>query len=634
MTSRERVQEWIEWSRQNLPETEHCPELDVTEIKGAECPWWSWESLYYRGSFGEGFFEESNREERDEFLILFEDQLSRDPGDVSIRFTALNFHCRLLFHYDSNVKGFCDAVGINCEEGRKHVAKNLAYLVRLLPVDACTDWRAIRWEICNAYYIRDWERAGRLYDRLVALDLDVPNQAERHLLWGQFHFLRVLGPKINPKFDLQSWKLGLYDSYDRLHIRKEIDDSVILLFMGLVPQVTTTIFRKNPKEQITLDDAERDRICDAAHDLRKGLCKPWTSTLRIVERTDDAANDLDKGLTNRADIRWPAYCSMLAGCYFATGDFDNAAKNYEQALVGCERDFRQCLIYQSIATSYQQAGDTEKAKDALKQCADKFPNAKGIYKELARIQAQETDYHSAYESLTKELERDPTFGEDWLVSTALALGAVGRSSEQIATHVESHLRSNPQISASLESLLRVHWPSVDHLTDKAREKWIGGSYIILNLPVDVRMNRVQAGAAAPLFATAVELELKAKVFEKFRDHVSRSSELRSLAKQESSFDECKLFCRFLAGGKMTLGQMHYVLRDCRDSKRDILRRFNHWVQKNRPLLLKKLRVLEKIYGIRGPAVHGSISKEDAERMPHLCRDFLSELLPSPQHETS
>ncbi len=617
-TRREQVQEWIEWSRQNLPETGHYPELDVTEIKGTECPWQG-EIRSEFDEVGVGTTEGYGRRQEivDELLAVFEDQLSRDPGDVSIRFTALN----LYYAVSRYERTPYDCSEYSEEWEREQFAEKLPYLVRLLPVeDVCKDWRTIRWEIGNAYYIRDWERAGRLYDRLVALDLDNPDQAERHFLRGQFHFLRVLGPKINPKFDLRFWE----------------------------PEHRTYSWSLVPAKEITLDAAERDRICDAAHDLRKGLI-------------------------NRADIS-PAYRSMLAFCYFATDDFHKAAEKYEQALYefkerkkktakklldnkGAVQELikqgltfeealaelgmsygdtgsREVPLYTSIATSYQRAGDTEKAKDALKRCAGEFPNAKGIYKELARIQAQAADYRSAYESLTKELERDPTFGEDWLVSTALALGGVD-SSEQIATRVENYLRSNPQRAEALESLLRTHWPSVGHLTDKARKKWIGGSYMILNLPVDVQLRQVLAGQAATLFATAVELELKAKVFGEFRNDVLQSSEFRSLAEQESSLPECRPFCLFLVGGRpMTLGQMHYVLRDCRDSKRDILRRFNHWVQKNRPLLLKKLRVLEKIYGIRGPAVHGSISKEDAERMPHLCRDFLSELLPSPQHETS
>ena len=198
---------------------------------------------------------------------------------------------------------------------------------------------------------------------------------------------------------------------------------------------------------------------------------------------------------------------MLAACYFATGDFWNAAKNYEQVLVDSNStifvtEFVKIEIFKCIANSYQLAGETEKARDALKRCADEFPSAAGIYKELAEIQAQAADYRSAYESLTEESERDPAFGEDWFVSTLLALGSVGRDSEQIATRVERHLSSNPQHSENLKSLLNAHWPSMDTLTPEAQGKWICGSCIILSRSVEERLHRSLVQVAATQFGTA------------------------------------------------------------------------------------------------------------------------------------
>ena len=120
----------------------------------------------------------------------------------------------------------------------------------------------------------------------------------------------------------------------------------------------------------------------------------------------------DKGLSKRPDLS-PAYRSMLAACYFATGDFLNAAKNYQRVFADSNSTIFvseriKIEIFKCIANSYRLAGDTEKAKDALKRCADEFPSAAGIYKELAKFQAQATDYRSAFESLTKESERGPS----------------------------------------------------------------------------------------------------------------------------------------------------------------------------------------------------------------------------------
>ena len=598
----EQVQEWIQWSRESLPETGDYPLLDVAKIKGTTCPWQEKIDSDFR------YFDDKGS--REKLLTLFENHLARDPADVSSRFTALNLHYALSTHAndDSDKKTDYDLTGVDHEEVREDFARKLAYLVRLLPVKNCTDWRTIRWEICNACAIRDWGRARQLHDRLEALDFLEP--AERQILRGQFNFFVVFGSKtrgiLNPRF----WEPKLYDSKpDDSLGRERISHEFVLYFWGL------NLGRKleEDKKQITLDEAERDRI-------------------------SDAVNEFDKGLSKRPDLS-PAYRSMLAGCYFAKGDFGNAAKNYERVLEDSNptkfgTEFIKIATYECIAASYQLAGETEKAEDALKRCANEFPSAKGIYKELARIQAQAVDFRSAYESLTKESERDPAFGENWLVSISLALGSVGRDSEQIATRV---LSSNPQLYEGIKSLVKAHWSSVDALTPEAQGKWICGSYM-LSHSVEERMRQLLAQEAAIPFGTAVELELKSRVFGKFRDYVSQCSDLRSLVENKSSWGEDERFFKFLVSQKpmkMPLGKMHRAFKDCKKSKRDILIKFNRWVQKNRPTLLKNLWVLEKICRIHNRAKHGeSISKENAVNMPNLCRDFLSALLPSPKHGTS
>ncbi|MDE2755891.1 MAG: hypothetical protein OXI92_05005, partial [Acidobacteriota bacterium] len=445
MYSREQVQEWIQWSRESLPETADYPMLNVTTIKGTECPWQ--ENIY-------SDFQDSDKGSRDKLLALFENCLSRDPADVSGRFTALNLHYALstFANDDSELKNYFEVTGVHHEDIREDFANNLAYLVRLLPVENCTDWRTIRWEICNACAARDWGRARQLHEQLEALDLLEP--AERQVLRGQFNFLVAFGSKTGWGFDPQFWEPKLYDSelYGYLNREGNLAHEFILFIWG----IRLARRRKEGEKETPLDEANRDRI-------------------------SDAANDFEKGLSKRSNLS-PAYRSMLAGCCFAKGEFGNAeksgalhfgnaAKNYEQVLVDSKfsaiEDYK-IEIFQCIANSYQLAGDTEKAQDALKRCAAEFPDAPGIYKELAKIQVQAADYRSAYESLTKECERDPAFGEDWLVSTSLALGSVGHDGEQFARRVERHVNSNPQLSEGIKSLVSAHWPSVDNLTPEAQ----------------------------------------------------------------------------------------------------------------------------------------------------------------------
>ena len=203
MHRREQVQEWIKWSRESLPETGDYPMLNIAKIKGTECPWQ--QNIY-------SDFPDSDKGSREKLLTLFENHLSRDPADVSSRFTALNLHYALSTHAndDSEMKVYYDLTGVDHEDVREDFAKNLAYLVRLLPVENCTDWRTIRWEICNACAIRDWGRARQLYDQLEALDLLEP--AERQILRGQFNFFVAFGSKKHWNFDPLFWEPKLYYS--------------------------------------------------------------------------------------------------------------------------------------------------------------------------------------------------------------------------------------------------------------------------------------------------------------------------------------------------------------------------------------------------------------------------------------
>ena len=609
MYSREQVQEWIQWSRESLPETGYYPLLDVSDIQRTTCPWQN--EIY-------DAFSHSDKESREELFALFENQLSRDPADMSSRFTALNLHYALSTHANDNpeLKGHYEYVGVDHEAVQEDFARKLAYLVRRLPVENCTDWRTIRWEICNACAIRDWDRAGKLHNQLEALDLREP--AERQILRGQFNFFVALGSKTCGNFNPLFWepKLRYSKRYEPLD-SQEIYAPFLLFSLGLVPARE----REEDETETPLDGAERDRM-------------------------SDAANDFDKGLSKRPGLSL-AYRSMLAGSYFAKGDFWNAAKNYEQVLVASDSNISvggkiKITIFQCIAKSYQLAGDAGKATDVLERCAEEFRSAKGIYKQLARIQVQATKPELALESWIKESERDEVFGEDPLASTLLALGRVGRDIEQLAALVKTDLSSNPPLNEGLESLVKAHWPSVDDLTPAAREEWICGSRMLLIPSVQERTNRPMSRAAATQFGKAVELELKSRVFGKFRGHVAQSSDLQTLREKRNAWRKDAPFCRFLVSQKpLTLGEIYSVLKHCGKSDLDMVKKFKDWVQENWPPLLyhKNLKELQRILDIRNPATHpathgGSVSVEKLESMPHLCRKFLSALLPSPRHGTS
>ena len=220
--------------------------------------------------------------------------------------------------------------------------------------------------------IRDWGRARQLYDHLEALDL----LAERQILRGQFNFFVAFGSKKGGNLDPQFWEPKLYYSKPDDSLGWErISHEFMLYFWGL------NLGRKleEDKKEITLDEAERDRI-------------------------SDAANDFDKGLSKRPDLS-PHIAPCWQVAILRTGDFWNAAKNYERVLEDSNStifgtEFIKIEIFKCIANSYLGRRD-RKSKGALKRCADEFPSAKGIYKELAPS--------SRLMELDQGCERDPAF---------------------------------------------------------------------------------------------------------------------------------------------------------------------------------------------------------------------------------
>src|SRR5437867_3105076 len=169
---REEIQDWINWSRENIAPMEDLPLTGNSEI---DPPWRdSALDFYRRYQVGSGFNEVSI------LSRLFESELAKNPTDTAIRFTALDLFSELVrikdYYVGEDPSSFCE----NCQG-------LFDYIVRLLPVEAVDTWRSIKWEIPNACAAQDWENARRLYDR--AYDLGLFDKTHIQLLRGHFHFL-------------------------------------------------------------------------------------------------------------------------------------------------------------------------------------------------------------------------------------------------------------------------------------------------------------------------------------------------------------------------------------------------------------------------------------------------------------
>jgi len=350
------VQSWIQWSEQHLPLTGDIPKINIQD----PAPPWienSEEALTVAIDHGE------------RLRTCFLNYLIDDPINIPARFTVLAVYYALSYRdrrYVEKLQHFVanrtEREPTELEKVRAAVAEDypeeliwegladnliegfgddLSLVVRQLKAeDIPDDWRVIRWEILNSYAISDWKRALKLYS--IAEESNLLDLCDLELIRGQFRYLLVFGPKLG--FELESlwWEPKILGA-----------DSLLLPFMS---------------------------------GLRLNQFKPEL-TDSTIDTLRDASNDLEKALSKRPELS-PLYGPMLARCYFSTGRLHDAAVIYEQALTEWAKGGIRQWIYESLKMIYQESHLPEKAIALLERWAAEFPDEKGLYMQIAELQAQ------------------------------------------------------------------------------------------------------------------------------------------------------------------------------------------------------------------------------------------------------
>jgi hypothetical protein len=191
------------------------------------------------------------------------------------------------------------------------------------------------------------------------------------------------------------------------------------------------------------------------------------------------------------------------------------------------------------------------------------------------------------------------------------------------------MKKRPEATELVKSLNLELWPAYKSLTDPAREKWLHGCCLMYYMPsLEPAQKAAWYQSAAYNFALAVELEMKARVFGQFKVEVRSNERLRKVA-NPSSDTETRPFCEYLVspGRVFTLGNMHWVLKNCRESQQSILREFRDWLRKRYPALLepKGIGVLEDVVDLRNPAGHDIVNPDKTSKAPSLCLNVLETL---------
>jgi tetratricopeptide (TPR) repeat protein len=589
------VESWIAWSRASVAFPDGIPKITSRDL---DFPW-AREAAETAHSFAE---------KREELLESFASHLVADLTDVGARFTALHVYATFAGigdgeYYFDLADCFEEELGLDevevemgmsedsgdyrklveqCERNASNLTnafwKDLGTLVGMLKCEDVPPHRDyISWEILNSYAVQGWDRALELYNGAESLGVHKPSTA--WLLRAQFRYLRLFASELEMELDSLDWEPLIYDE-------ERPGFSLLLLLSGLQAARPA-----RPLEQ--------------------------TDALWLRHAVTDFENAFAAGPEPPAHYR-----ALLARCLTLTGRARDAAEHYEM-LLNCDiiagTPALKRLAYEAAASAYQESGEHGKAADVLDAWAKDFPSQKGIYLHLAELLAKTAEFDAIPHYLREEAARDPELDRDWKVSTLLALGEIRDTSKQLL----QELKGTEDFGA-FKSLLRDYWPPFRDFTEKAKEEWVHGVLLTHFCPGHGLPGYWlrQAGLA---FAKALEVELLATVFSKFRDQANGDGGLGALAREacDRRDPELEIFAEFLIGGSdLALGQMAYILEHSRNSTKPLYREFGAWIQSNFPNLAAKSRALGTVREFRNPASHGRSPTVDPAVIPGLCREVI------------
>jgi len=496
----------------------------------------------------------------------------------------------------------------------------------MLPIEECPhDWRRIKWEISNALAGRDWDRVRQLFK--LAEAFHAIEDGDLWALRGQLSFFMAFDKDHSKRPETHFWLLS-------------VNPPDVGLGSPLVLEAYGVSLVRAPQQIV---GGKLDR--------------------KMRETARDARNDLEKALHSRGDLG-PAYHAMLGACHLALDDYAHAADEYNIVL-NSETTFRRFLLLdfvravvqegggeaellkriregdlssflndfkpdllQVLAKSHALAGEREEAEAVYRQWAKEYSNDPQVYLHLAELFAQELNYEEAYKALRKAVDLKPELERELPYKVALPLGAIAAEHLDLDRLTREAIKEHPEIEKLLDLLFPDVWSTYSKLSPEARGPWLSASFLTYYIP------SIQPASApecrqigAEKFAKAVEIELRQCVFEAFKKETSGNLNVKAVAEQARKDSKAGRFAEFLVGrGKLTLGEMEFILWEARAGKGELFNLFGNWTHQHFPKLDgAQLEVLKKIRIPRNLESHESASL-DVKEVPKLCRGFLDALL--------
>jgi tetratricopeptide (TPR) repeat protein len=354
---------------------------------------------------------------------------------------------------------------------------------------------------------------------------------------------------------------------------------------------------------------------------------PFANLAHKTDQLASAVFEIETALRHKPAFE-PVYRPMMARCQFAIGNFVGAAESYRMLLNqegnGILRSIK-FQIYLAIAKCYELSGNNPSAIAMLERCSSEFPQRKGVYLRLAFLLTKQVNYSAIPELLRKEMSVDPNIGEEWRVSTILAL------SEQLKARLSpeevenAFFKANRKELDGLRSVIIAFWPNFEHLGQDSQRKWIYGIYGAYFYGPDSSFHIENQDTAVASFGKAVEIELMNRIFLQFRRHHIETG--RSAGLRDSEPGDDKYLVKFVKqNAKIMFGEMYRVLESAsRDSAKGICRDLRRWVQDKRLSLFLSSKFLDDVRiltELAGCAKHKSVSYKDLGRARELSQRIL------------
>jgi hypothetical protein len=543
----------------------------------------------YRPDFMGG--REEPEKMRQHYLAL----LAQNPGDLATRFFVLNFYYNLV-HYSPDFSE-------NWTAGRRdEFRKDFVDFVRDRPPEQCKGVAEIEWEIVNAGAAREWARAQLLF--LLLRQTGQTPSALFHEAYGHFLVQAAFGlygaeDGSSDRERLSQWSVAIVDkaSYsDKRH------PDLLSYELNLVMPMIRLGYEKS-------------------FDLPPG---------RSIELLRDAKNELENARDADAEFR-PWLSCALARCYMALGEYPQAAMQYRLlvdvvplhlTLSGVPLADVKYIAKSRLVEALELGGDGAELESFLNSWIKDDPDQLGPREHLAKLNAKRLDYKAAFLNLSEEIPRNPAYDQDWKASLLLAaLGTRAQDEERLAEIAQK--MAGQREYRFMESILLDYWPTFGLLSSDARNNFSAATRLLF----DSSLPGSASDGAAMLAGKAVELQLRASVFDGFANWARNEPRIFEAARSARKEDQLAKFVRRQDYGLM-LGAMVGPLVEALTWRSAVLQYLHDWLRAHKRELsarLQKGSLDDRVKDLRNDAVHSHISAAEARELYGICRSWLEAL---------